>query len=220
LSHFRAACFDVDGLLVDSEPLHYEAERRVLENHGFEFTPEAKAEFVGVPLVDVAKRLAKRYGLPSPEQFHAERTLAFDELIDSRLQLRAGVSELLWRLRTRRVPCAIVSSGERPYVEKVVKRFSLEQHFQVIVTLDDVVEHKPAPEPYLKAAAQIGVTPSVCVGFEDSQTGVASVKGAGMYCVAVPSSATKHTDLSIADEKLESLTDIDDTMFDRLFGGQ
>jgi HAD superfamily hydrolase (TIGR01509 family) len=219
LAKFKAACFDVDGLLVDSEPLHFEAERRVLERHGVEFTPEAKAEFVGVPLVDVAKGLTKRYGLPSAERFHVERTLVFNEMVVSQLQLRPGVADLLERLRTQKILCAIVSSGERAYVEQVVRRFSLAQQFQAIVTLDDVKEHKPAPEPYLKASTQFGLPPADCVGFEDSLTGAASVKAARMYCIAVPSSATEHVDLSIADEILESLADIDDTVFERLFGG-
>ena len=205
---------------MDSEPLHFEAERRVLERLGVEFTPDAKAEFVGVPLVDVAKGLIERYGLPSAERFHAERMLVFNELVVSQLQLRPGVADLLRRLGTRNIPCAIVSSGERLYVDQVVKRFSLDRQFQAIVTLDDVTEHKPAPEPYLKAALQLGLPPVACIGFEDSPTGAASVKAAGMYCIAVPSSATQHVDLSIADETLESLSDIDDTVFERLFVGQ
>ncbi len=217
MGYLRAACFDVDGLLVDSEPLHFEAERRVLERHGVEFTREAKTEFVGVPLVDVAKGLSDRYGLPSAERFHVDRMLVFDELVGSSLQLRPGVAELLSRLKTRHIPCAVVSSGERTYVDKVVKRFSWERQFEVIVTLDDVVEHKPAPEPYLMAASRLGFTPKHCVGFEDSPAGAASVKAAEMYCIAAPSSATRDVDLSIADEILDSLADIDDTLFERLF---
>jgi beta-phosphoglucomutase-like phosphatase (HAD superfamily) len=143
LDTLKTACFDVDGLLVDSEPLHFEAERRVLEQHGVEFTSEAKAEFVGVSLADVAKGLSKRYGLPSADRFHAERMLVFNELVESQLQLRPGVADLLQRLRIQKIPRAIVSSGERAYVEQVVGRFSLARQFQAIVTLDDVKEHKP-----------------------------------------------------------------------------
>ena len=218
MGRFKAVCFDVDGLLVDSEPLHFEAERRVLKRHGVEFNTEAKAEFVGVALVDVAKSLTKRYGLPSAEQFHVERTRVFDDLIDAQLKLHRGVADLLQHLSMRNIPCAVVSSGERTYIRKVVERFSLECQFRAIVTFDDVTKHKPAAEPYLRAAAQLGLPPWDCVGFEDSLAGVASVKAAGMYCVAVPSGATHNADLSIADEILESLSDIDDTTFDRLFG--
>ena len=71
----------------------------------------------------------------------------------------------------------------------------------------------------MKAATQLGLLPTDCVGFEDSPTGAASVKAAGMHCIAVSSSATEYVDLPIADEILESLADIDNTVFERLFGG-
>ena len=68
--HLRAACFDLDGVVVDSEPLHYKAEKEALARHGIDLTLEAKAEFVGYPLHEVAVRMAARFGLPDAEAFH------------------------------------------------------------------------------------------------------------------------------------------------------
>ena len=214
----RAACFDLDGVVADSEPLHYEAEKKALARHGVDLTLEDKAEFVGYPLHEVAVRMAARFGLPDAEAFYIERQRIFDGLVESRLELCQGVVELLDLLVLRGVRCALVTSGQRRYVDGVLARSGLERYFSFVIAEEDVSEHKPAPGPYLAAARLLGVPPAHCLALEDSPTGIASAKAAGLYCVAIPSQPTAGADLSLADERIESLTEFGPRMADRLFG--
>jgi len=214
----RAACFDLDGVVVDSEPLHYKAEKEALARHGIDLTLEDKAEFVGYPLHEVAVRMAARFGLPDAEAFHLERQRIFDRLVASRLDLRQGVVDLLDLLMLRGVRCALVTSGQRQYVDAVLGRFGLGRYFDCVIAEEDVREHKPAPGPYLAAALLLGVPPAACFALEDSPTGIASAKAAGLYCIAVPSQPTASADLSLTDERIESLTEFGPQMADRLLG--
>ena len=214
----RAACFDLDGVVVDSEPLHYEAEKVALARRGIDLTLEDKTEFVGYPLREVAVRMAARFGLPDAEAFYIERQRIFDALVAGRLDLRPGVTGLLDLLTLRGVRCALVTSGQRRYVDAVLGRSGLGRYFDCVIAEEDVHEHKPAPGPYLAAARLLGVPPAACLALEDSPTGIASAKAAGLYCIAVPSQPTAGADLSLADERIESLTQFGPRMADRLFG--
>jgi HAD superfamily hydrolase (TIGR01509 family) len=215
--HLRAACFDLDGVVVDSEPLHFEAEKEALAHHGVDLTLDDKAEFVGYPLHEVAVRMAARFGLPDAEAFYIERQRIFQALVASRLGLRRGVAGLLDLLASRGVHCALVTSGPRRYVDGVLARFGLGRYFDFVIAEEDVREHKPAPGPYLAAARLLALPPAACLALEDSPTGVTSAKAAGLYCVAIPSQPTAGSDLSLADERIDSLTDFGPQMADRLF---
>ena len=203
--------------MVDSEPLHFEAERIALAGRNVSYERADKAEFVGVPVVEVMQELARRHAIDDVGSLLEDRDAAFRRLVSTSLEMNPGVLDLIHRLHERGIPCAVVSSGVRSYVETVLDRFDLRRFFAATVTLDDVRAHKPAPEPYLTAARKLGIAPERCVGFEDSPAGVASVKAAGMYCVAVPSDLTRAVDLTAADKRVESMTLVDDTMLDRLF---
>jgi beta-phosphoglucomutase-like phosphatase (HAD superfamily) len=130
------------------------------------------------------------------------------------LGLRPGVLELL---ASRGVHCALVTSGPRRYVDGVLAGFGLGRYFEFVIAEEDVREHKPLPGPYLAAARLLGLPPAACLALEDSPTGVASARAAGLYCVAIPSQPTAGADLSLADERLESLIDFGSQMADRLF---
>ena len=98
------------------------------------------------------------------------------------------------------------------------ERFSLASFFTGMVTVEDVSKHKPLPDPYLAGARLLGMAPDSCVAVEDSPSGVASAKAAGMYCIAAPSEMTLDADLSAADARVESFSEIDSARLDRLFG--
>lgn len=215
--HLRAACFDLDGVVVDSEPLHFEAEKQALAPHGIDLTLDDKAEFVGYPLHEVAVRMAARFGLPDPKAFYLERQRIFESLVASMLGLRPGALGVLDLLASRGVHCALVTSGSRRYVDGVLAGFGLGRYFEFVIAEEDVREHKPLPGPYLAAARLLGLPPVACLALEDSPTGVASARAAGLYCVAIPSQPTAGADLSLADERIESLINFGPQMADRLF---
>ncbi|MCH8235324.1 MAG: HAD family phosphatase [Chloroflexi bacterium] len=216
---FRAVCFDLDGVIVDSEPVHYEADRRAMASQGVEFTFEdKKANYIGRTVRDTMFLLSEAHGLPDPEAVLRERERHFEELVATDLELRDGARDLLIRLSDRSIPCALVTSGNRLYVDGVFERFDLASLFTGLVTMEDVSAHKPSPEPYLAGARTLGVAPGSCVAVEDSPSGVASAKAAGMYCIAAPSEMTLDADLSAADVRVESFAEIDSIRLDRLFG--
>ncbi len=189
--------------------------------HGVEFTNEdKKVNYIGRTVRGTMFELSETHGIPNPEAVLQERQDIFKELIATELQLRDGVRELLIQLSNRGLPCALVTSGDRWYIDSVFERFDLTQFFTGMITVDDVSGHKPLPDPYLAGAKLLGVPPEMCLAVEDSTAGVASAKAAGMYCIAAPSEMTLDADLSAADMRVESFRELDSAALDRLFGAK
>lgn len=217
-ARLRAACFDFDGVIVDSEPLHYESERVVLTALGIPFVGVSdKTRFVGGTVRGTVESICAHYGIGDVDGFYDQRQAAFEKLVETSLQLIPGSQEALDRLKHSGIPLALVSSGERGYIETALARHGLEDVFGVTVTQHDVVNHKPDPEPYRVATERLGVSPRHCMAVEDSPTGVAAAKSAGLFCVAIPSPATADADLSAADLSLRSLDQLDAELISRLF---
>ncbi len=215
-SGIRAVCFDLDGLLVDSEPLHFEAQRRALERRGFTYTLEDKLTVTGGAVRNSVRQIARKYGIEDVDGLYRDRITIFGQLMEHELALRPGALDLLRRLRSRRVRCIVVTSGERDYLATVLERFGLERFFATSVTADDVARHKPDPEPYRRAAAALRLPPEACLALEDSRNGLLSAKGAGLWCVVIPNAVTMHQDFALADALYDSLEDLDDRFLDQV----
>lgn len=217
----QAVCFDMDGVIVDSEPVHYEADRLAMAAHDVEFTFEnKKANYIGRTVQGTMFELARVHGIPDPETLLQERQDIFLELIGTQLELRIGVRDLLTELSERSVPCALVTSGSRWYIDNVFDRFELRPLFAGMITVEDVSVHKPLPDPYLAGANLLGIAPEFCLAVEDSTAGVASAKAAGMYCIAAPSEMTLDADLTAADVRIESFRELSSERLDDLFGAK
>lgn len=184
-----AVLFDMDGLLVDTEPVWTVAEVELCTALGVEFTPEMKAAIVGTSMTTAVPTLLRHVGAPC-EQDDVDRTT--DWLLDRMVTLFAqtpvllpGVAALLAELAATEVPVALVSSSYRVLVDAVLAHgFG---PFAVTLAGDEVGRTKPHPEPYLTAAARLGVDPARCVVLEDSPAGVTAAEAAGCAVVAVPS---------------------------------
>ncbi|MFO7899563.1 MAG: HAD family phosphatase [Planctomycetota bacterium] len=202
----RAAIFDVDGVLVDSEPLHRIAWEHVFGPRGV-VVPEADyAWSIGRRDVLFAGRIRDRFALEDPaEALRDEKIDYYLELLARESEMFEGVPELVralaagWRL-------GITSSAHTRAVDIVLDRFGLRPYFPVIVANEDVANHKPHPEPYLTCARLLGADPCACVAFEDSVSGVESAGAAGMRVVAVTTTFAAD-ELGGADVVLESLAD-------------
>ena len=184
-----AVLWDMDGLLVDTEPLWTVAEQELAALLGGTFGPELKAAIVGTRLELAVPTMLRWYAAPDgPED--VARTSAWllgrmVELFATPPRLLPGVAELLAALRSAGVPVALVSSSYRVLVDAVLGHGT--GPFDVTLSGDEVVHGKPHPEPYLRAAQLLGVEPAACVVLEDSPSGVASGEAAGCAVVAVPS---------------------------------
>jgi HAD superfamily hydrolase (TIGR01509 family) len=188
---FEAVLWDMDGLLVDTEPLWTVAEHELAERLGGVFTAEMKAAIVGTRL-DVAVPLflqhLGREATPEAVQDSAARLLdRMVELFAQPLALQPGAADLLKAVDDAGIPQALVSSSFRVLVDAVLAHGV--GPFATTLAGDEVVRGKPDPEPYLTAAARLGVDPVRCVVLEDSPAGVASGEAAGCAVVAVPSVA-------------------------------
>ncbi len=199
--------FDLDGVLVDSEPLHAVAFSEVLKEEGFDISPEEMLEYAGVSDLDISAELYRRRLVKStPEVLTARKIRRYTRMIDDRLEMHEGALEVLERFAGRFV-LGLASASWRAQVEPVVGKFHLSRFFAAIVTGDDVRANKPAPDVYLAAAAKMGFPPHRCLGVEDSFTGVTAVKAAGMACIQIVAdpSIPRNED---ADEILASLSDL------------
>ena len=184
-----AVLFDMDGLLVDSEPVWTVAEGELAVRLGGSFTPELKAAIVGTRLEVAVPTFLAWYDAPrGPAEVAATCAWLLGrmaELFAAELIVLPGVVELLAALRDAGVPVALVSSSYRVLVDAVLRQGI--GPFAVSVAGDEVVHGKPHPEPYLTACARLRVDPREAVVLEDSPAGVASGEAAGCAVVAVPS---------------------------------
>jgi beta-phosphoglucomutase len=184
-----AAIFDMDGVLVNSNPFHVKKWIELLERRGVPFVPEEVPKQILGMHNDDAFRAYFGASMTAEEMRRAGEELEarFREVFRPHARPLPGVLALLGRLRDEGIPMAVASSAIRSNVEFVVDVLGIRPFFQRLVSGDDVSSHKPDPEIYLQAASKLGVAPSLCVAFEDSFAGIEAVKNAGMKCVAIAS---------------------------------
>jgi len=201
--------FDVDGLLVDSEPLQARAINGVLGRHGIHLGEEEFTELVGVQTRDNFVLLKARYGLPeSVDELLEAKAAIYLELVGTDLKACEGAVELVRTLHRMGVPLAVASSSPRKDVHLSLEAVGLADCFYHVVTAEDAPRPKPAPDLYLEAVRRLGLSPEQCVAFEDSGAGVVAATSAGLTCYAVPHKYTRDHDFSKAAAVLGSLADV------------
>jgi HAD superfamily hydrolase (TIGR01509 family) len=210
----RAVIFDLDGLIIDSEPLHQRAFNTYLQRHnvGYQFGQDEYARFfVGIPVRHNAEYLITRFGLAcTPEELLAEREAEFEALIrdGSNLEAMPGLLSLLDELNRQKVELGVASASPRAQVEVMLDGLGLRSRFQVVVAGTDVPRTKPAPDVYLRAVEDLKLPKEKCIAVEDSATGIKAAKAAGLVVVAIPNQYTRRQDLSEADVHLKRLDEL------------
>jgi pseudouridine-5'-monophosphatase len=209
LRRIGAVIFDLDGLLIDSEPLQIRAWERYLERFGAAMSPELLSRMYGLRLVDSAQLVVRELGLPvTAADVVRDRDLIFLAAVPGNIDAMPGAAELIATFRSLGVSLALATSGHRRYVDLALAAAGLARSFDVEVTGDLVAHGKPAPDTYLKAAELLGAEPTNCLALEDAPNGIRSAKAAGMLCFAVPNERTDGLELSAADAVLASLRDV------------
>jgi HAD superfamily hydrolase (TIGR01509 family) len=184
-----AVVFDNDGLLLDTESVWTRAERDLFERRALEFAPEHKRELVGTSAEIAGGILERRLGEPGRA---AELIEELNELVIAELEhgveAMIGARELLHDLKVRGTPLGLVSNSPLRFVQRSLEIVGFVDRFDVVLSAHEVAAPKPAPDPYLEACRRLGVKagPSV-VALEDSPTGVAAARAAGLTVIGIPS---------------------------------
>jgi HAD superfamily hydrolase (TIGR01509 family) len=183
-----AVVFDNDGLLLDTESVWTRAEEDLFELRGAEFTPVDKLELVGTSAEIAGGILERRLGEPGRA---AELIEELNELVVAELEhgveAMLGARDLLERLQGK-VPLGLVSNSPLRFVRRSVELAGFENFFDVVLSAHEVAAPKPAPDPYLEACRRLGVEPGPdVVALEDSPTGVAAARAAGLTVIGIPS---------------------------------
>lgn len=209
----HAAIFDMDGLLVDTEPLWQDAEIEVMNAIGVPVTREDCRRVMGLRTDEVVELWHGRWRWAAPEPGAVVDAIIdrLIELVETKATLMTGVVEAIERLQARGAPLALASSSKYRIIDAVLDRFDLRAYFPCIHSAEEEVYGKPHPAVYLTAAAKLGVDPPACLALEDSINGLVAAKAARMRCVMVPDpSLAGDPRLGLADLVLPSLDALDD----------
>ncbi|HSB41327.1 MAG TPA: HAD family phosphatase [Methylomirabilota bacterium] len=205
----RAVIFDMDGVLVDSEPFGFEALRRVMARYGRGYSEEENAEFLGRTTIESCRILKARHALPDSVDRLAELYLeAMLEQIGRGPIPMPGVPSVLERVRGAGYRLALASSAELRVIHANLAALALGPLFEVVVSGTQVGRGKPAPDVFVAAAERLAVAPEGCLVVEDSRNGLLAAKAAGMLCAVVPCAHTRHQDFREADHHLRALPDL------------
>ena len=180
----RALIFDCDGTLADSMPLHWRAWDAVCKRNGIEFPEERFYKLGGVPSQKILAMLKQEQGLSfDPTEISRQKEESYLPLM-AEVKLIEPVAAIA-REHVGKLPMAVATGGRTKYIRPLLEGLGISDWFQAIVTSDDVKNHKPAPDTFLKAAALLGVPPEDCRAFEDTDLGMEAIRAAHMDAVDV-----------------------------------
>jgi HAD superfamily hydrolase (TIGR01509 family) len=184
-----AVIFDMDGVLVDSNPFHLRKWVDLLHEHRIPFNPEDLPQQILGQRNDTAFRFffGTQLGEAEIQRLSEELEERFRKVFRPHAEPLPGLAALLADCHSVGIPMAVASSAMTKNVEFIVDVLGFRPYFRCLVTGDEVTHPKPHPEIYFKTAAKLGVKPAACVTFEDSFVGVEAAKGAGMKCIAIAS---------------------------------
>ncbi len=207
-----AVIFDMDGVLVDSEPYHMEAERKVFKYLGIEVSEKLHHSFVGILSRNMWRQIIEKFNLDhAPSELVKLQRRYYEDTLNSieNIEPIEGILELLKILVQHNFKLAVASSSPYSQIKYYLDRFGFRQYFTVITSGQDVERGKPDPEIFVITAEKLGVPKDKCVVIEDSKNGIESAVKAGMKCIGFRNPSSGNQNLSRANfiiEKFENDT--------------
>jgi len=205
----------MDGVLADSEPVYFTAMQSVLAPLGVTITDEHQRNVMGSSIENTWRYLAETFRLEGPLDHYVEAyDLQLRRLLAQVHEPLPGVRELIAALKQRNVPVAVASSSIPEWIDALLGGLGLRDAFAAAVSAREAGASKPAPDVYLLAAQRLNADPGRCIAIEDTPTGIASAKAAGMFAVQTRSASSAFPPLEAADLVLDSLLDFPMSLLD------
>lgn len=209
---FQAVIFDMDGVLIDSEPLWHQAEQSILGGFGIDFNKPPLLQSTGLTTAAVIAHWYQHQPWTSltPDQVHQAIIDFVASGVAAQGEPKTGLLALLAGIQARQLKIAVATNSPQTLLDTTLARLNIADYFQARCHVELVSKGKPDPEIYLLAASKLGVRPEHCLVFEDSFAGVTAAKAAGMTVVAIPAEHEwEHSKFGIADYKIRCFKEFD-----------
>ena len=207
----KGIIFDMDGVLIDSEPLHKKIEQQMLIELGVNLSHDEHIKFAGVGK-EFWNIIKKRFGYNrdvTAEWLHEEKRERYLKALSAKPIIPIeGVIEVVTEARKRNIPLAVASSSSSYLIHLVLKAIGIDNDISCVVSGEEVPNNKPSPDIFLRTAELMQIDPKACLVIEDSANGVQAAKDAGMYCVAFLNLNSGKQDLSKADHIIHSMVEV------------
>lgn len=215
----KAVIFDMDGVIIDSEPLHLEVCIDLFKKLGLNFCEKEYSTFIGVSNTSMWTTLKEKYNLKQSleELVEIQAKANLDCIKGKDISPIAGVRELLSELKSNNIKIALASSSPVEGIELVLSKFNIREYFSDVVSGEGLKRGKPAPDIFLKAAELIGIEPENCAVVEDSNHGVSAAKAAGMKCLGFQNTNSGNQDISKADVIVNTMREVNLCLLKGLF---
>ena len=216
----KAVLFDMDGVIVDTEPLHHKAYHRMFADMNIEVSSALYESFTGQATLSICKKLVVEFRLSESPQYLVDlKRKHFHDLFenDTDLSLLDGVLRLIKEYHSCGLTLVLASSASMPNIERIFKRFDLNKYFVAKLSGADLKASKPHPEIFIKAAESSGHSVDNCMVIEDSTSGIAAAKAANIYCVGYNSPHSKNQDYSRANLVINDFREIRFDVIQKLF---
>ncbi|NTW71262.1 MAG: HAD family phosphatase [Eubacteriaceae bacterium] len=191
----------MDGVIIDSEPLHFECDSKTLLDYGVAVTYEEMQKYVGVSNPRMWKELIHKYNLKTTVEEMTKRQDHYKSIVFNKENIVPveGTIPLIKFLFEKKLKIGLASSSPRYFIEKVLDLLEIREYFHALVSGDEVTRSKPEPDIFLKAASMIRIEPDFCLAFEDAASGVEAAKAAGMFTIGYSNPNSGAQDLTPAD---------------------
>jgi len=202
--------FDMDGVLVDSEPIHLELEKKVFNEVGLNISDTYHYTLVGMSPKQMWQKICSDFVLKNEaeELLEIEKAIKYSEIQKREIYATDGLLELLGKLKISGFKMSVGSSSTKNLINLFTHKIGVRSYFDFLVSSEDVENGKPFPDIFLKVAQMYSTDPSRCVVIEDSSNGVAAAKAAGMKCVGYRNPSSGNQDLSNADLTISNFNEL------------
>lgn len=211
----KAVIFDMDGVLVNTEPHHVIIEKKLFSGLNLNITEEEHSSYMGKATEVMWMEIIRKHNLPYKVQVLTDRNkkaiINYFSVLKE-IEVMPGVLTVLEKLNRKRIPLAVASSSDAETIRIILSRTDLSKYFLYKVTSGLVERSKPAPDIFLYTAALLSVKAEYCLVIEDSANGIKAAKAAGMFCIAYTGKSTGTQDQSLADETIDDFSQLEEIL--------